>query len=166
MSKIITITGPSGSGKDSLVDALLYVVGEKSVDDLGLFVKSYAKELDKLSIKNETNKPILKELISHTTRKPRNGEINGKDYYFVDKTTLDNTEMVEKTCYAGNYYGLSATEIRNFNAHVGIVIVDINGVEMVRNFNGKENTVSVFINVKYSDIENRMKARGDRKSVV
>ena len=53
------------------------------------------------------------ELISSTTREPRAGEINGKDYYFLTAEEFEKTKMIEKTQYNGNWYGTEISEIRN-----------------------------------------------------
>ena len=56
--------------------------------------------------KNNTNFTIS---ISHTTRKPRPNEINGKDYYFVNKKEFDSlingNNFFEYAKIFGNYYG-------------------------------------------------------------
>ena len=55
--------------------------------------------------------PRLRFSISHTTRAPRQGEVNGKDYYFVLSDTfrrmVDNDEFIEHAEYAGHLYGTS-----------------------------------------------------------
>ena len=77
--KLIVITGPSGVGKGTIVRSLL---------------ASY---------------PQLSLSISATTRKPRPGEIDGRDYYFVDRaefaTMIEEEKLLEWAEYAGNYYG-------------------------------------------------------------
>lgn len=77
--KLIVITGPSGVGKGTIVRSLL---------------ASY---------------PQLSLSISATTRKPRPGEIDGRDYYFVDRaefeTMIAEDKLIEWAEYAGNYYG-------------------------------------------------------------
>ena len=48
--------------------------------------------------------------ISMTTRKPRNKEVDGVDYFFVSEeeflNKLKNDELLEHACFVGNYYGL------------------------------------------------------------
>ena len=55
--------------------------------------------------------------ISHTTRKPRYGEIPNKDYYFVDdkefKRLIHNQEFLEYAKVFNNYYGTTRTPIIN-----------------------------------------------------
>jgi len=78
---LFIISAPSGTGKTSLVRALLQ-------SDLNLSLS-----------------------ISHTTRPPRSGEVNGRDYHFVDEETfrqmLLNGEFVESAEVYGNLYGTS-----------------------------------------------------------
>ena len=51
---------------------------------------------------NGTNK-----IVSHTTRKMRVGEVDGKDYYFVSRDEFMAVEKLEYEEYANNYYGIS-----------------------------------------------------------
>ena len=52
--------------------------------------------------------------VSATTRAPRPGEINGKNYHFITKEDfegrIDRGEMLEYTTYCGNYYGTPLKE--------------------------------------------------------
>lgn len=47
--------------------------------------------------------------ISHTTRKPRQGEVPGKDYHFVSEEQMlkdiEDGKFLEYAQFAGNYYG-------------------------------------------------------------
>jgi len=47
--------------------------------------------------------------VSHTTRKPREGEVNGKDYHFVTRDVMEqaikNGDFVESAEFSGNLYG-------------------------------------------------------------
>ncbi|KAH7644128.1 guanylate kinase-like protein [Dermatophagoides farinae] len=82
----IVVCGPSGSGKTTLLNLLF-----------------------------EHFKDKLKFSISHTTRKSRPNEVNGKSYYFVDRPTFEqmiaNNEFVEYSQFSGNYYGTSIQEL-------------------------------------------------------
>jgi len=53
----------------------------------------------------------MKELVSHATRAPRQGEVDGISYHFVDVLTFQETEKVEESAYAGNWYGVSKKEV-------------------------------------------------------
>lgn len=83
--KLIVITGPSGVGKGTLVSLLL------------------------------ERHPQLKVSISATTRKPRPGETDGVEYYFLNQkdfeTAILNHELLEWAEYAGNYYGTPKAKV-------------------------------------------------------
>ena len=59
--------------------------------------------------------PLERRLVSYTTRKPRPGEKDGIDYYFITKKQseeIENSEnSFEKTIFAGNHYGLTIDEV-------------------------------------------------------
>lgn len=77
--KLIVLTGPSGVGKGTLLKSLL------------------------------ERHPALYFSVSMTTRQPRSGETDGKEYYFVSldkfKEMIAKQELLEWAEYAGNYYG-------------------------------------------------------------
>mgnify|MGYP001310474076 FL=1 len=78
---LFVVAAPSGAGKTSLL-----------------------KELSK-----KNNRVIIS--ISHTTRKPRDGEIEGEDYFFVDeksfKKLIEENHFLEHARVFGNHYGTS-----------------------------------------------------------
>jgi guanylate kinase len=78
---LFVIAAPSGAGKTSLVDALL---------------------------KQDTN---IRLSISYTTRAPRPGEVDGREYHFVDRATFERMiaagDFLEHANVYGNYYGTS-----------------------------------------------------------
>ena len=53
--------------------------------------------------------------ISHTTRKPRTNETNGKDYFFTSeeefKNLIENEEFLEYAKVFGNFYGSSKSQV-------------------------------------------------------
>lgn len=96
---LFIISAPSGTGKTSLVRALLQ-------SNLNLSLS-----------------------ISHTTRPPRSGEVNGRDYHFVDEKTfsqmLHNGEFVESAEVYGNLYGTSQKWIDNAIASGQDILLEI-----------------------------------------
>ena len=106
----------------------------------------------------------IPELISHTTRKPRKGEIEGKTYYFINKKEFDKIEKIEYSEYAGNYYCLSKKEIDNKLNQYNTVfaITDIHGMRQVKK-QYPEETISIFIEVTMDEMIDRMLQRGDNE---
>lgn len=102
------------------------------------------------------------EAVSHTTRKPRVGEVEGDPYYYITKEVFDGIEKVEETEYAGNFYCLSVEEMERKLAsdHPLYVITDIHGANALKSRYG-DRCKSVFIEVDPSIIESRMRFRGD-----
>lgn len=110
-----------------------------------------------------TNMPTL---ISHTTRPKRRGEINGKDYYFVDNKTFESMiergEFIEFRSYRpanGDlwYYGLTKKEISD-NA-LSIVILDPIGYEALTSYFGNENVIGILLEANEETIYNRAVSR-------
>ena len=77
--------------------------------------------------------------ISHTTRKPRYGEIPNKDYYFVNdeefKRLINNKEFIEYAKVFNNYYGTSRTPvIDNLNKGENVLFdIDWQGADQIKN---------------------------------
>lgn len=160
---ILTITGASAAGKDSLVDALLYlnnIVGLSNCKSVANLVKG---------IVSKNNEITIRELISHTTRAPRDGEVNHVDYHFISREEFDNLDKVESTEYAGNYYCLSADELRKI-LDIGVVIVDKNGVKCIHDYVEKHSDeyihLSVFLRTDEEHSRERMIARGDKSESI
>lgn len=159
MKILLTITGPSGAGKDTLLDALLVSAGVKRVDEVNeISAKAALEGEDAISIR---------ELISHTTRAPREGEVDGVAYHFVDLPTFNKIRKVEETEYAGNHYCLSEDEILSLaDGECGAVIVDQHGVACIRDFVNYHFDeyihVKVFLKISAETSERRMRDRGDK----
>jgi len=73
--------------------------------------------------------PNLKHAVSYTTRSPRSGEMDGKDYFFIDMTTfhekIDKNEFIEWAKVHGNLYGTSADYLTNCEQQGIDLILDI-----------------------------------------
>ena len=67
--------------------------------------------------------------VSCTTRKPREGEVEGRDYYFVSREEFEkmirNGEMIEWAEYAGNYYGTPKKAVNDRLAEGKDVLLEI-----------------------------------------
>jgi guanylate kinase len=84
--------------------------------------------------------PALRFSVSHTTRKPRANEVDGRDYHFVERKDFD--ELVEREAFVewaevhGNCYGTSHAEIERARAEPGcagmIFDIDYQGARQIR----------------------------------
>lgn len=105
---LIVLSGPSGTGKDTVIRKLL------------------------------SRKPDLALSISFTTRKPRKGEVNGKDYWFVSKNEftemVENGSMLEYAEYCGNYYGTPCLKVKELiEKGIDVILeIEVNGGVQVR----------------------------------
>ncbi|MBQ6142891.1 MAG: guanylate kinase [Clostridia bacterium] len=132
---LIVFSGPSGAGKDTILNKIM---GEKE---------------------------NLKLSVSHTTRPPREGEINGKSYYFVSRQEFikmaENGEMLEYATYCGNYYGTSAVKVQDELEKGNDVIleIEVQGAEQV--MKKVPEALSIFIlPPSLSELKKRLKNRG------
>ena len=131
---LITISAPSGAGKTSLV-------------------REITSSLDSICVS-----------VSHTTRAQRPGEVDGKNYHFVDKNTfvkmIDNQDFLEYAEVFGNYYGTSKSWVETQLTQDKDVILEIDwqGAKQVREL--MPSTISIFIlppskEVLYERLTNR-----------
>lgn len=139
---LVVISGPSGSGK-------------------GTICKRLIEEIENLSVS-----------VSATTRKPRVGEIDGKNYFFIDEKEflkkINNDEFLEYASVYGNYYGTPKKIVLNKleNGKDIILEIDIQGALKV-----KENYPrGVFIFIlppSLEELKNRIEGRGtDSKEAI
>ncbi len=108
MAKVFVITGPSGVGKGTLIAALL-----ERVEDLELSV-------------------------SATTRQPRQGEVDGRDYHFLSAEEFDRRieagDFLEFATYSGHRYGTLRSEVgrRLDQGHSVVLEIEVQGARQVR----------------------------------
>jgi guanylate kinase len=108
MSKVFVITGPSGVGKGTLIRELLERV------------------------------PNLELSISATTRQPREGEVDGRDYHFLTPDEFDERvergDFLEFATYSGNLYGTLRSEVerRLGEGHSVVLEIEVQGARQVR----------------------------------
>ncbi|ACA32196.1 guanylate kinase [Histophilus somni] len=132
------ISAPSGAGKSSLISALL--------------------ERDK----NDS----MTVSISHTTRSPRPGEIDGVHYHFVshekfEQLILENSFLEYAKVFGGNYYGTSLLNIeKNLAAGIDVFLdIDWQGARQIRE--KRPDVKSIFIlPPSISALEKRLIGRG------
>ncbi|XP_063057566.1 guanylate kinase 1b [Engraulis encrasicolus] len=105
----VVLSGPSGAGKSTLLKKLMK-------DYEGVFGFS----------------------VSHTTRNPRPGEEDGKDYHFTTREKMqegiDNGDFIENAQFSGNMYGTCKSAIEDVQAQnlICILDVDIQGVKNIK----------------------------------
>ena len=135
MTPVLVITGPSGVGKGTLIHRLL--------DEL----------------------PGAELSVSATTRAPRDGEVNGRDYHFLADTEFEQRvsrgEFVEHAEYAGNRYGTLRSELQR-PARLIVLEIDLQGARQVRNT--MPEAEQVFIappNDDLDELKRRLIRRGD-----
>lgn len=100
------------------MDGLLIVMSGFSGAGKGTLLKSVMSQYDNYVFS-----------VSMTTRSPREGEVDGKDYFFVDRQTFERTieedGLVEHAEYCGNYYGTPKAYIEKKLKEGKNVILDI-----------------------------------------
>lgn len=104
--------------------------------------------------------------VSMTTRSIREGEKDGREYFFVTKDeflkTLNDGGLLEYNKYVENYYGTPKAKVEEMrNAGYNVLLeIDVNGAEKVMQALGKENVLSVFIlPPSLEELENRIRGR-------
>lgn len=139
---LFIISAPSGAGKSTLTAKLLE-------EDREIFLS-----------------------VSFTTRAPRPGEVDGRDYHFVDEARflrmLEHGEFLESAEVHGNRYGTSEAWIRERRAagHDILLEIDWQGAQQVRRL--VTDTIGIFVlPPSIAELEQRMRRRGqDSEEVV
>lgn len=106
------------------------------------------------------------EIISTTTRTRRPSEKPGKDYNFVSKERFELMDKIESTEYTGNYYGITADEVKSKLSRYEYVfaVVDLAGFIHLKTYIERNHGIpvsSVFINVNKTLLIERLVKRGD-----
>jgi guanylate kinase len=106
--------------------------------------------------------PGLELSVSATTRPPREGEVDGRDYHFLTPEEfhrrVEAGDFVEHAVYAGNRYGTLRSELE-WPAKGMVLEIDLQGARQVRET--LPEAVQVFIAPpSYDELEQRLRARG------
>ena len=102
-------------------------------------------------VKKISSNKKFKISISHTTRKPRPNEKNGKDYFFINnkefKKLIKNNKFLEYAKVFKNYYGsLKANVIKKLEKNKNVIFdIDWQGTKQIKNKRLKYKIISIFI---------------------
>lgn len=133
--KLIVVSGASGVGKGTVLKAMMAM------------------------------QPGMRFSVSATTRLPRPGEVDGKDYYFVTKERFE--QMIEEGAFleydnhADNYYGTPRQQMEE-KRELGHVLLDIepNGAKAVKAA-APEAVLFFIMPPSMEELERRLRGRGD-----
>lgn len=133
--KLFIISGPSGSGKDTLLQELFKV------------------------------RPEIKFSISSITRPMRQGEVEGGKYHFISREEFEelikNDALLEYNVFVGNYYGTpKAPVVEALDRGEDMILeLDVNGAALVKQ--KMPEAISVFIMPpSFEVLKNRLSGRG------
>ena len=117
--RLIVVSGPSGAGKSTLI--------RQALSDV----------------------PELAYSVSATTRKPRKGEVDGRDYIFLSREEferwIDEEKFLEWAEYSGNLYGTPEAKVEEFlNEGRSVILeIELQGARKVRE--KRPDAVMVFV---------------------
>ncbi|BAY91838.1 MULTISPECIES: guanylate kinase [unclassified Tolypothrix] len=132
--RLIVLTGPSGVGKGTLMRVLLQ------------------------------RHPELYYSVSMTTRSPRPGESNGKNYYFVSRSKFEQLvaqgEFLEWAEFAGNYYGTPREIVLNqVNSGKLVVLeIELEGARQIRASFPSAHSIFI-LPPSFDELEKRIRGR-------
>ncbi len=132
---LVVISAPSGTGKTTLCHMLL-------------------EEFENMEFS-----------VSYTTRIPREGEINGRDYFFVDRETfermIEEGDFLEWAEVYGNLYGTSKSQvIKAIESGKDVLLdIDVQGALQVKN-NFPEAVLIFILPPSLKELEKRLRKRG------
>jgi len=137
--KLIVVSGPSGAGKSTLIRAALDAV------------------------------PELAYSVSATTRKPRPGEVNGRDYIFLSREEferwIEEGNFLEWAEYSGNLYGTPEGRVEDFlDAGLSVILeIELQGARKVRQ--KRPDAVMVFVRApSLEETRRRLEGRATESS--
>jgi guanylate kinase len=138
---LFIVSAPSGAGKTSLVKAL------------------------------RESTPGLAVSVSHTTRPQRSGEVDGKDYFFVDhdefQNMVDDHAFLEHAKVFDNFYGTSKASVEAHleSGHDVILEIDWQGARQVRGLMPKAQSIFI-LPPSLQALESRLRGRAQDDDAV
>ena len=142
-AKLIIFSAPSGAGKSSLIKKLI-----------------------------EISQSPLELSISATTRNPRDGEIHGKDYFFISDEEFNSLNDQDAFLESANVHGFKYATLRSFveekiNLGISVILdIDVQGYKQI--IETSQEFTSIFIlPPSLKELEQRLLSRGlDSKDVI
>ena len=133
--RTLVLCGPSGVGKSTIVEII-----KKAFPD------------------------VFKFSVSHTTRKPRAGEVDGVSYHFVDQEIMpkliEDDKFLEHATFSGNTYGTSKAAVQSIVEQGKICILDIDMQGVIQIKKTDLNPLYVFIKPPSMEVlEKRLRGR-------
>lgn len=142
--RLLVLSAPSGAGKTSIANKLLH--------------------------ERFPNKLVLS--VSHTTREPRPGEMDGKEYYFVNKEEFEALRtgggFAEWAQVHDNFYGTSTSEIHRLTSQGKDILFDIDWQGAIQLKTAYPEAILVFVAPpSMGELARRLRGRGtDREEVI
>ncbi len=139
---IFVISGPSGSGKGTVCEALRKINPDTAIS------------------------------VSATTRKPREGEVDGVSYHFMTRERFEELiaqgEVLEHTQYNGNYYGTLRSEAEKIISQGRDLIleIEVDGGGQIKRLMGDRVCGIMLIAPDAAEQENRLRGRGTESEEV
>lgn len=133
---VIVISGPSGSGKGTVVEQLRKIYPNAGVS------------------------------VSATTRQKRTGEVDGVHYHYKSREEfeklIESGEVLEHTTYNGNYYGTLRSEVEKIvNSGRDLILeIEVDGAGQIKKLLGDECTAVMLIAPDHKELERRLRGRG------
>lgn len=133
--RLIILSGPSGVGKDTVIDAW------------------------------RTRNPRVRRVVAYTTRPPRPGEVDGVDYHFVSvprfQHLVEQGAFLEHKEVHGNFYATPLTDMEAMleNGFLAILKIDVQGALTAMELRPDATTIFI-LPPSWQDLERRIQFRG------
>jgi guanylate kinase len=135
---VFVVTGPSGAGKGTLIKRLV------------------------------ERQPELEVAVSATTRQQRPGEVDGREYWFLDEAEFVRRVraggFLEHVQYVGGRYGTLASELERIGDEGRVCVLELEIEGALRVQEEVEGSVTLFIAADVPELERRLRARATESS--